>query len=96
MVRERRGERLDGWLAIADACALPAFRRFAKGLRADLDAARAELTEEWSNSPTEGFVHKRKLLKRQGYGRAVLGNMTSLRSAKVHRMGQRVEKGRIG
>jgi transposase len=29
---------------------------------------RAGLTEEWRNGPTEGFVHKRKLLKRQGYG----------------------------
>jgi transposase len=31
---------------------------------------RAGLTEEWSNGPVEGFVHKLKLLKRQGYGRA--------------------------
>ena len=45
-------------------------QRFAKGLRADLDAVRAGLTETWSNGPTEGFVHKLKLLKRQGYGRA--------------------------
>ncbi len=37
---------------------------------ADLAAVRAGLTEEWSNGPTEGFVHKLKLLKRQGYGRA--------------------------
>ena len=27
-------------------------------------------TQIWSNGPTEGFVHKLKLLKRQGYGRA--------------------------
>jgi len=45
-------------------------QRFAKGVRADLDAVRAGLPEIWSNGPTEGFVHKRKLLKRQGYGRA--------------------------
>ncbi len=31
---------------------------------------RAGLSEPWSNGPTEGYVHKLKLLKRQGYGRA--------------------------
>jgi len=70
MVRERQGTRLEAWLAEADACAVPALQRFAKGLRDDLDAVRAGLTEIWSNGPTEGFVHKLKLLKRQGYGRA--------------------------
>ncbi|MDP9373531.1 MAG: ISL3 family transposase, partial [Chloroflexota bacterium] len=70
MLRERRGERLDDWLAAAEACPAPALRRFATGLRGDLDAVRAGLTEPWSNGPTEGFVHKLKLLKRQGYGRA--------------------------
>ncbi len=70
MVRERRGERLAVWLAEADACAVPALQRFAAGLRDDLTAVRAGLTEEWSNGPTAGFVHKLKLLKRQGYGRA--------------------------
>jgi len=70
MVRERQGTRLDAWLAEADACAVPALQRFANGLRDDLDAVRAGLTEIWSNGPTEGFVHKLKLLKRQGYGRA--------------------------
>lgn len=45
-------------------------RRFAAGLKKDLQAVRAGLTEEWSNGPVEGFVHKLKLLKRQGYGRA--------------------------
>ncbi len=70
MVRERQGARLEVWLAEADACAVPALQRFAAGLREDLEAVRAGLTEIWSNGPTEGFVHKLKLLKRQGYGRA--------------------------
>jgi transposase len=44
---------------------------FAACLRKDLDAVRAGLTkEEWSNGCVEGFIHKLKLLKRQGYGRA--------------------------
>ena len=52
----------------AEASESPVMRRFAAGLRKDLDAVRAELAEEWSNGPIEGFVHKLKLLKRQGYG----------------------------
>ena len=70
MLRERRGERLDAWLAEAETAPVPALRRFATGLRGDLDAVRAGLSEPWSNGPTEGHVHKLKLLKRQGYGRA--------------------------
>lgn len=30
----------------------------------------AGLTEVWSNGRMEGFMHKLKLVKRQGYGRA--------------------------
>ena len=45
-------------------------RSFAVGLRKDLDAVKARLTQEWSNGCVEGFIHKLKLLKRQGYGRA--------------------------
>jgi len=70
MSRNLEGGNLDGWLEEAEACASPAMRRFAAGLRKDLPAVRAGLTEEWSNGPVEGFVHKLKLLKRQGYGRA--------------------------
>ena len=70
MLRERRGERLDAWLAKAEGSPVPALRRFATGLRADLEAVRAGRTAIWSNGPTRGVVHQRKLLKRQGYGRA--------------------------
>lgn len=70
MIRERGGTRLEAWLAEADSSDVPALRRFAAGLRADLEAVRAGLTESWSNGPTEGFVHKLKLVKRQAYGRA--------------------------
>ncbi len=45
-------------------------KKFAAGLRKDLAAVRAGLTESWSNGPVEGFVNKLKLVKRQGYGRA--------------------------
>ena len=70
MVRELEGKKLDGWLEEAQACSVPAMQRFAVGLKKDLDAVTAGLTERWSNGPVEGFVHKLKLLKRQGYGRA--------------------------
>ena len=70
MTRNLQGEKLDRWLEEAEASKAPAMRSFAAGLRKDLDAVRAGLTEEWSNGPVEGFVHKLKLLKRQGYGRA--------------------------
>jgi transposase len=70
MVRNLEGEKLDGWLEEAEACGVSAMRRFAAGLRKDLPAVRAGLTESWSNGPVVGFVHKLKLLKRQGYGRA--------------------------
>ena len=70
MARERTGDRLDAWLAEAEACGADALGRFAKGLRADYDAVRAGLTLEWSNGQTEGQVNRRKLVKRQMYGRA--------------------------
>ena len=70
MVRNLEGEKLDGWLEEAKVCSVPAMQRFAISLNKDLAAVRAGLTEEWSNGPVEGFVHKLKLLKRQGYGRA--------------------------
>jgi len=70
MVRNLAGGELDGWLEQAEASEASVVRRFAAGLRKDLRAVRAGLTEEWSNGPVEGFIHKLKLLKRQGYGRA--------------------------
>jgi len=70
MVRRLEGEDLDGWLKDAEESRSTAMGCFAVGLRKDLDAVRAGLTEEWSNGCVEGFIHKLKLLKRQGYGRA--------------------------
>lgn len=70
MVRNLEGERLDGWLEGAESSEAPVMRRFAAGLRKDMAAVRAGLTQPWSNGPVEGFVHKMKLVKRQGYGRA--------------------------
>jgi transposase len=70
MVRALEGEKLDGWLAEAGTSEAEVMRKFAAGLKKDLSAVRAGLTERWSNGPVEGFIHKLKLIKRQGYGRA--------------------------
>lgn len=73
MVRGLGGEKLDGWLEESASSDAPVMRRFAAGLKKVLDAVRSGLTEIWSNGPVEGFVHKLKLVKRQGYGRAGFG-----------------------
>ena len=73
MVRGLEGEKLDDWLKAADASKATRMRRFAKGLKKDLPAVRAGLTEKWSNGPVEGFIHKLKLIKRSMYGRASFG-----------------------
>jgi transposase len=70
IARERRGERLDGWIADAIAADIPDVHRFALGLLPDKEAIRAGLSEEWSNGQTEGQINRLKTLKRQMYGRA--------------------------
>jgi transposase len=70
MVRERQGEALTGWMAEATDSGIAALARFARGLQDDLSAISAGLTLEWSNGVTEGHIHRLKLVKRQGYGRA--------------------------
>src|SRR5437660_2413250 len=39
-------------------------------LHKEESAVQAGLTLAWSNGPTEGFLHRLTLLKRQAYGRA--------------------------
>jgi len=70
IVRERRGADLESWMAETINSGLEVLARFARGLREDLAAVTAGLTLEWSNGVTEGHVHRLKLVKRQGYGRA--------------------------
>jgi transposase len=70
MVRERRGHDLEAWMAEAIHSGIEELARFARGLQDDLGAIKAGLTLEWSNGVTEGQIHRLKLLKRQGYGRA--------------------------
>jgi hypothetical protein len=70
LVRERRGDDLEAWMMEATHSGIAELARFALGLQEDLLAVKAGLTLEWSNGVSEGQVHRLKLLKRQGYGRA--------------------------
>jgi transposase len=72
LIRTRRADRLDSWLARAQDGALPAFRGFAKRLRVDAEAVRAAATLPWSTGQVEGQINRLKMIKRQMYGRANL------------------------
>jgi transposase len=72
IVRERDRGGLDAFLADAAASGLPPFESFARGIATDRAAVDAALTLPWSNGLVEGHVHRVKLLKRLGYGRAAL------------------------
>jgi transposase len=84
MLRERRVEQLDGWLAQACACSVRELRRFALGLQQDYAAVRAALDYEWSQGQIEGQVNRLKQIKRQMYGRA---KFDLLRLRVLHRLG---------
>jgi transposase len=70
MVRQRHGDGFDAWIMDVQQSGVKELRAFAKGLLKDAAAVRAGLSLGWSNGPTEGFVNRLKLLKRQAYGRA--------------------------
>jgi transposase len=71
LVRQRRADDLDAWIAHATALGIPhELRIFAKGLRSDYVAVKAALSSCWSNGQVEGQVNRVKLIKRQMYGRA--------------------------
>jgi transposase len=72
LLRERRGDQLDAWVAQVTDSGIRELHRFAAGLAGDA-AVRAGLTEPWSNGQTEGQITRLKLLKRQGFGRAGFG-----------------------
>jgi transposase len=70
MVRQRHSDDFDAWITEVQQNGVKELRAFAKGLLKDAAAVRAGLSLIWSNGPTEGFIHRLKLLKRQAYGRA--------------------------
>jgi len=70
MLRNRPGENLDVWLSAARESQIPELRSFVAGIERDKEAVKAGLTLPTSNGILEGKVHKLKLIKRMGYGRA--------------------------
>jgi transposase len=69
MIRNRKPEELDPWIAAAKESGLASF---ATGIASDRDAVCAALVQPWSNGQTKGQITKLKLVKRQMYGRAKL------------------------
>lgn len=59
MLTRLRGQRLDAWIAAAEAAALPGVTKFATGLTADLDAVTAGLSLPFSSGPVEGNVNRK-------------------------------------
>jgi transposase len=72
LVRARAPERLERWLARAQASTLPAFQDFAHSLKSDQAAVQAAVRLPWSTGPVEGQINRLKMLKRQMYGRTSL------------------------
>jgi transposase len=72
IVRERQVDRFDDWLARAVASSVAPLQRFATGLHADYEAAKAGIRLRWSNGPVEGQINRLKMLKRSMFGRAKL------------------------
>jgi transposase len=70
LVRGRGGDALEAWMTEAADSGIAEVARFARGLQADLQAIKAGLTLPWRNGVTEGQIHRLKLVKRQGDGRA--------------------------
>jgi transposase len=69
MVRQHHSDVFDAWITEVQQNGVKELRAFVKGLLKDAAAVRAGLSLSWSNGPTEGFVNRLKLLKRQAYGR---------------------------
>jgi transposase len=70
MVRKREGERLEAWVEQARESPIPELVRIGRGVERDQTAVQAALQLPHSNGVLEGHVHRLKLIKRQGYGRA--------------------------
>lgn len=70
MVHNQQGEQLESWLDQIWKSQIPELIRFGKGIERDKPSVQAALTMPYSNGVVEGHVHRLKLIKRQGYGRA--------------------------
>lgn len=84
MVTHRCSQMLGPWLAEVKRSGIPELRSLATGIYRDYDAVWAALTTPYSNGQTEAQVHRLKLIKRLGYGRA---NFDLLRLRVLHGSG---------
>lgn len=72
MVRDRKAEALNDWIATCRASGIGEIVSFADGLGRELPVIGAALERNESNGITEGHVNRLKMLKRAMYGRASL------------------------
>jgi len=70
LLRGRQVSGFDGWLDHCRSSAIPELRNLGAGLERDYEAVRAAFELEWSSGQVEGQLHRLKLIKRTGYGRA--------------------------
>ena len=69
MMRTRKPEKLEPWIAAARTSNIAAF---AAVIETDQAAVRAAIVEPWPSGQVEGQITRLKLVKRQMYGRANL------------------------
>jgi hypothetical protein len=70
MITEQKAGSFEAWLQRVEHSDFASLKGFAKGLRRDYTAVSMALTLPWSQGQVEGQVHRLKLIKRLGYGRA--------------------------
>jgi hypothetical protein len=63
LMNKKRGDRIDSWIQQVEADDLPHLHSLAVGLRRDLAAVTAGLTETYSSGPVEGNVNRVKRSK---------------------------------
>jgi len=83
IVKEKRADLFDDWLAQVKMSEIKEFQSWADGLLTDEKAVRNALSSEWSNGQVEGQVNRLKTIKRAMYGRA---KFDLLRQRVLHRV----------
>ena len=68
MIQKKDKAKLDAWIANARSSLVSSL---AMGVLKDRAAARAAITQPWSNSQVEAQITKLKLVRRQMYGREI-------------------------
>lgn len=70
MIRTRKSEHMEDWIATAKSSGIDAIKSFAAGIEADRAAVEAAMKFEWSNGQLEGQINRLKTIKRSMFGRA--------------------------